>query len=67
MKPTAENIESCINLLQYLIDNREELININPEDKIKLFQVTGRFSRPDHQEKKKKYQKNTPSSQSKNF
>ncbi len=57
MKPTAENIESCINLLQYLIDNREELININPEDKIKLFQVTGRFSRPDHQEKKKNIKK----------
>ena len=54
MKITSEEIQDCIELLQNLAQNSEQLVNLPDEQRIALLTVTGKISRPSREEVKQR-------------
>ncbi len=50
----SKNIELCIQLLQYLCNNGDQIHHLSEEQRLSLNQLTGRYSRPDRNELKKR-------------
>lgn len=50
---SAEHIEQCISLLQYLCEHGDQLVNIPEDQQIALMKAAGLFSRPDRKELKR--------------
>ncbi|MBK9726949.1 MAG: SDR family oxidoreductase [Saprospiraceae bacterium] len=51
---SAEHVEQCISLLQYLCEHGDQLVNIPEDQQIALMKAAGLFSRPDRKELKKR-------------
>lgn len=49
-----DHLENCIQLLQYLCENGDQVYKIHPDQLKELKKVTGMFSRPDRHERKKR-------------
>jgi len=50
----SDEIEKCISILEYLLENGEQLIHLKEEQRIKLMKAAGQLSRPDRAELKKR-------------
>ena len=53
-KYSSEDIQTCIALLEDLVKNSVELAHLSNEQRIALLKVTGRISRPDREEIRKR-------------
>jgi len=53
-KPTSSDIDSCISVLDYLLENGEQLTSLSEQQRIALQKAAGQFSRPDRAERKKR-------------
>jgi NAD(P)-dependent dehydrogenase (short-subunit alcohol dehydrogenase family) len=51
---TKEGVDQCIQLLQYLCENGDQLAHITADQLKELKKATGMFSRPDRHERKKR-------------
>ena len=50
----AEEIEKCISVLEYLLENGDQLVHLGEEQRIKLMKAAGQITRPDRAERKKR-------------
>ncbi len=50
----ASQVDKAIELLEYLLENGDQLILLNEEQRIKLLRAAGQISRPDREERKKR-------------
>lgn len=46
--------EQCIAVLEFLLDNSEQLVQLNKEQRIRLMKAAGQLTRPDRAEQKKR-------------
>src|SRR5690606_9884286 len=53
-KFSEEEIDQCLNLLEYIVENSEELTYLTHEKRIALFKACGAISRPDREEARKR-------------
>jgi NAD(P)-dependent dehydrogenase (short-subunit alcohol dehydrogenase family) len=53
-KLTSEEIKNCIDVLETIASNSEELVHLSDDDRIALFKAAGTVSRPDREEKRKR-------------
>lgn len=53
-KVTLAEIQNCINLLEDLVENSEQLVCLSRQEKRKLFIAAGKIARPSVEEKKKR-------------
>lgn len=53
-KLAAAEIDKCISVLEYLLENSDELIQLTEEKRIALMKAAGKISRPDRHELKKR-------------
>jgi NAD(P)-dependent dehydrogenase (short-subunit alcohol dehydrogenase family) len=53
-KYTLQEIQSCITLLEDLVENSEQLVLLNNQEKRKLFTAAGKIARPSPEERKKR-------------
>lgn len=51
---TPENIENCISVLEYLLDNEADIMHLTEEQRISLMKAAGQLSRPDRVQRKKR-------------
>jgi NAD(P)-dependent dehydrogenase (short-subunit alcohol dehydrogenase family) len=49
-----KEVDSCISVLEYLVENGDQLINLSDEQRIKLMKSAGQLTRPDRAEIKKR-------------
>jgi NAD(P)-dependent dehydrogenase (short-subunit alcohol dehydrogenase family) len=54
MKLSSEEIDQCISMLKILVEDTDRLANLPEEQRIALLKVTGKISRPDRAEIKKR-------------
>lgn len=54
MKHSSKEIDQCISLLDYLAKDTEQLANLPAEQRVALMKATGKISRPDRAETKKR-------------
>ena len=54
MKHSSEEIEQCISMLKILAEDTDRLANLPEEQRIAFLKVTGKISRPDRAEIKKR-------------
>jgi NAD(P)-dependent dehydrogenase (short-subunit alcohol dehydrogenase family) len=53
-KLSAEEINTCISVLEHLLANGDELVQLSPEQHLKLMKSAGQITRPDKAEIKKR-------------
>ncbi len=53
-KYTKEEIDSCINLLDYMVNNEKDFVALPREKQIELLKLAGQLSRPDKEQKKQR-------------
>ena len=53
-KYSKEEIDSCINLLDYMVNNEKDFVALPREKQIELLKLAGQLSRPDKEQKKQR-------------
>jgi len=50
----SDEIESCISVLEHLLENGDQLVHLSEEQRVKLMKAAGQITRPDRAERKKR-------------
>lgn len=50
----TSEVEQCISVLEFLLENSEQLVHLGDEQRIKLMKAAGQLTRPDRAEQKKR-------------
>ena len=51
---SSQDLKNCINVLEYLSQNGDQLVQLSEEQRVQLMKAAGEISRPDRIERKKR-------------